>query len=129
LQLLTWFGLESGRGELLGPLLTAEIGDGPLDRAERDVDPLGLELLADDRGVPLGDGAVEVLNVLAEWPLKASRLGPFLEADRGSGEITTHGVAGEVQLAGDSFAPQTLAVQLADSIHDCRRYHPEVPLR
>jgi hypothetical protein len=34
------------------------------------------------------------LNVLAEWLLKASGLGPLLKADRGSGEIVGFGQAG-----------------------------------
>ena len=53
----------------------------------------------------------------------------FLKADRGSSEITANGVAGNPQLASNPFAPETLAGQFADPIHDLRCQHPGVLLR
>ena len=52
--------------------------------------------------------------------VETTRRGTFLKADRGSSEITADGVAGDPQLSSNPFAPETLAGQFADPIHDLR---------
>src|SRR5262245_46429540 len=53
----------------------------------------------------------------------------LLEADGSSGQITADGIARDLQLTSNPLAPEPLAGQLADPIHDLRFQHPGVLLR
>jgi hypothetical protein len=53
----------------------------------------------------------------------------LLKANRGPGEITADGIAGDSQLPSDPFTAQTLAGKFADEVHENRLEHPKVLLR
>ena len=97
--------------------------------SQLDVNPSTGQFLLNDDGIPLGDGAEEIVDFTKRGGVEQTRGGTFLKADRGSSEITADGVAGDPQLSSNPFAPETLAGELADPIHDLRFKHPGVLLR
>ena len=94
--------------------------DSSLQGSQLDVDPSTGQFLLNDDGVPLGNGAEEIVHFTERVAVETTRRGTFLKADRGSSEITADGVAGDPQLSSNPFAPETLAGQFADPIHDLR---------
>ena len=129
LHLLSRRGLEPDRGQGLGAFLLAKGHDGSLQSPQLHVDPSTGQFLLNDDGVPLGHSAEEIVHFAEGVAVEPTRRRTVLKADRGSGEITADRVAGDPQLSSDPFAPEPLARQFADPIHDLRFQHPGVLLR
>ncbi|HMF38199.1 MAG TPA: hypothetical protein VKF17_16255 [Isosphaeraceae bacterium] len=129
LGLLTRWDLESDRGQALSPFFLALGRDSSFQGSQLDVDPSTGQFLLNDDGIPLGNGTEEIVRFTERSAVETTRRGTFLKTDRGSGEITADRVAGDPQLSSNPFAPETLAGQFADSIHDLRFQHPGVLLR
>jgi hypothetical protein len=124
----TRWRLETDCGQGLGPLFLTLDRDGALQGPQRDVNPAAGQLRLNDDGVPLGNGPEEVVHIPERGVIEPTRRGTFLETDRGSGEITADGVAGDPQYASNPLTPEPSAGQLADPIHDFRSQHPGVLL-
>jgi hypothetical protein len=129
LHLLTRRGLEADRGEGLGSRLLAERDDRSLQSSQLDVNSSIGQLLLNDDGVSLGNGAKEIVHFTERVVIETTRRRTLLKTGPGSSEITADGVAGDPQLSSNPFAPETLAGQLVDPIHDFRSQHPVVLLR
>ena len=129
LDLSTRRSLEPDCGQRSGPLLLAEGCHSPLQGPKVDVGPSAGQLLLNDNSVSLGEGTIQAMDFTERGAVETTCRRTLLKADRGSSEITANGVAGNPQLASNPFAPETLAGQLVDPIHDLRCQHPGVLLR